>query len=148
MCEKSISKYEIYTTKNEFETQNVGEKLSDILQPADVILLYGNLGAGKTCFVKGIARGLGIDPCNVTSPTFVILNEYYGKYPLYHFDFYRIKDFIEIENVGFFDYITSSGITVVEWPEKVEKFVISGYKVKIDIKEYGVRVISIEKMKC
>ncbi len=137
--------HKTYISKYEEDTQEIAKKLSSKLISGDIILLYGKLGAGKTCFVKGLAEGLQIDAFKVTSPTFIILNEYNGKIPLYHFDFYRMKNFAEIENIGFFDYIESSGITIIEWPEIVEKYIKSDrYVIKIETKTDNTRIISID----
>ncbi|MBI5416771.1 tRNA (adenosine(37)-N6)-threonylcarbamoyltransferase complex ATPase subunit type 1 TsaE [Candidatus Poribacteria bacterium] len=136
----------LYITNNEDETQKIAKNLAGDLKPGDVVLLYGEIGAGKTCFVKGIAETLHINPFKVTSPTFIILNEYKGNIPLYHFDFYRIETMEEIENIGFFDYIESSGISIIEWPEKIEKYIKSEiYKIKIDINSDNTRSIVITK---
>lgn len=100
------------------ETQAAGEQLAAHLCPADVILLSGPLGAGKTTFCQGIARGLGITG-PVTSPTFTLVNEYVGRLPLYHLDFYRLERPDEPEELGFDDYFFGEGVTVAEWPERV-----------------------------
>ena len=99
------------------ETFRAGERLGDILNDGDIVALYGELGAGKTVFAKGIAAGLGITE-EVTSPTFTFLKEYEGKKKLFHFDLYRIEDEEELTNIGFFDYLQGGGVCVIEWPEK------------------------------
>ncbi|MBI4651005.1 tRNA (adenosine(37)-N6)-threonylcarbamoyltransferase complex ATPase subunit type 1 TsaE [Candidatus Desantisbacteria bacterium] len=134
-----------YITKSAEETQEIAKKLAVELISGDIVLLYGELGAGKTCFVKGMAQGLKIDPEKVTSPTFIILHEYMGKLSFYHFDFYRMKSMEEIENIGFFDYIEASGITVIEWPEKVVDYIKKErYEINFKIREDGKREITIE----
>lgn len=99
------------------ETFRAGERLGYTLDSGDIVALYGELGAGKTVFAKGIAAGLGITE-EITSPTFTFLKEYEGKKKLYHFDLYRIEDEEALENIGFFDYLLGGGICVIEWPEK------------------------------
>jgi tRNA threonylcarbamoyladenosine biosynthesis protein TsaE len=108
-----------FVTKSEAETENLGERFSSKLLPGDVVALYGGLGAGKTAFVRGIARGLGL-AARVSSPTFTIVNEYLGKVPLFHFDMYRLKGTDELFEIGWEDYLDRGGICVVEWSENVE----------------------------
>lgn len=103
-------------TQSERETINLGMAIGSALHSGDVLALHGDLGAGKTHFVQGIARGMGID-ANVVSPTFTILNFYEHDIPLQHFDFYRLEEEYELDDLGFDDYITS-GVTVIEWSEK------------------------------
>ncbi|MBU9723680.1 MULTISPECIES: tRNA (adenosine(37)-N6)-threonylcarbamoyltransferase complex ATPase subunit type 1 TsaE [Bacillaceae] len=100
------------------ETQGLAEQLAERLQPGDVITLEGDLGAGKTSFTKGLAKGLGITR-NVNSPTFTIIKEYKGRLPLYHMDAYRIED--EYEDFGLEEYFEGEGITVVEWPSMISE---------------------------
>ena len=110
----------IITSNSAKETLSLGKRLGKLLEPKDNICLYGDLGAGKTCFTQGIAQGLGIVPEEyVRSSTFVLFNEYRGgRIPLYHFDFFRIEDLEEIIDIGFEEYLFSQGVTVVEWAEK------------------------------
>lgn len=103
-------------TKSAGETLALGESLAKGLKPGDVVVLCGGLGAGKTVFAKGIAKGLGIVE-EVTSPTFTLLRQYQGRLPLCHFDLYRIEDEQELEYIGFYDYAGGDNICVVEWPE-------------------------------
>ena len=101
-------------------TEAFGENLGKIVTPGDVITLEGPLGAGKTALTKAIARGLGVDPrIYVTSPTFSLLHEYQGRIPLYHMDLYRLAGEDEIESLGFSEYMYGSGLTVIEWPERL-----------------------------
>lgn len=102
------------------ETEKVGQEFAKSLKPNDVIAFFGGLGMGKTAFIRGIARGLGIkDP--VSSPTFAIVHEYRGKIPLYHFDMYRITSWDDLESTGFYDYLESGGICAIEWSENIEE---------------------------
>jgi tRNA threonylcarbamoyladenosine biosynthesis protein TsaE len=107
-------------TKKEFisnspeETFQIAKDFSDELKPGDVVALNGNLGTGKTIFVKGICAGLNAEQ-NPLSPTFSIINEYNGKYKIYHFDFYRIKDIEELYDIGYEDYFNDESICLIEW---------------------------------
>jgi tRNA threonylcarbamoyladenosine biosynthesis protein TsaE len=99
------------------QTQLLGSYLGELAQKADVFLLVGELGTGKTCLVQGIARGLGVKEY-AFSPSFVILREYHGRLPLYHIDFYRLDHIEEIADLGLEEYFYSDGVCVVEWAEK------------------------------
>ena len=105
-------------TANEAETIHEGEKLGRLLSPGSVVALYGDLGAGKTTFTRGLALGLGIH-MSVSSPTFTIVNEYLSKTPLFHFDMYRLESENELFDIGWDDYLERAGVCVVEWSEKV-----------------------------
>lgn len=108
-----------YHTHSELETERVGESLARTLEPGTVIAFTGDLGAGKTAFTRGLARGLGI-PDRVTSPTFTIVNEYIGgRLPLFHFDMYRLESSDELFDIGWEDYLGRGGVCAVEWSEKV-----------------------------
>ncbi|MCX8057127.1 MAG: tRNA (adenosine(37)-N6)-threonylcarbamoyltransferase complex ATPase subunit type 1 TsaE [Ignavibacteria bacterium] len=96
------------------ETLIIAKNFSEELKPGDIVALNGNLGSGKTIFVKGICEGLGAKQ-NPLSPTFSIINEYNGKYVIYHFDFYRIKDIEELYDIGYEDYFNDQSICLIEW---------------------------------
>lgn len=108
-----------FKTAGESETQSLGEKISSLLQQGDVVCLFGDLGSGKTCLVRGICRGYGCEN-EVTSPTFTIINEYNGKHPIFHFDLYRINSVQEIFDLGYEEYFFGSGICLIEWAERAE----------------------------
>ena len=99
------------------ETQRFGKKLGHLARAGDVILLVGNLGAGKTCLTQGIAWGLDIDGY-ARSPSFVVVNEYRGRLPMYHIDLYRLDNIAEIIDLGLDDYLYGQGLCVVEWADK------------------------------
>ena len=101
------------------QTFDAGKALAAKLSPGDVLAFHGDLGAGKTVFVRGLAEGLGLD-ARVTSPTFTIVNEYDGKIPLFHFDMYRLSGSDELFEIGWEDYLTRGGICAVEWSEITE----------------------------
>jgi tRNA threonylcarbamoyladenosine biosynthesis protein TsaE len=108
----------IYITQNEKETIELAKTLAKSLKAGDVIALYGELGSGKTCFVKGVAEGLEFKG-EVTSPTFVLINEYKGKLPIYHFDCYRLDTLKEFEKLGYEEYFYDDGVCLIEWAEKI-----------------------------
>lgn len=114
------------------ETKKFGKLLGENLNPGDVLCLNGDLGAGKTTLTKSIAEGLGIDDY-VTSPTFTIVNEYYGNKNLYHIDTYRLDDEFDVDYLGFDEYFYSDGVTVVEWAEKIREALPEEY-IEINIK--------------
>lgn len=108
-----------YDTHSEMETEKVGEALAHILSPGTVIAFSGDMGAGKTAFIRGLARGLGISD-RVTSPTFTVVNEYEGgRLPLFHFDMYRLGSSDELFDIGWEDYLRRGGVCAVEWSERV-----------------------------
>ncbi|MQR93647.1 tRNA (adenosine(37)-N6)-threonylcarbamoyltransferase complex ATPase subunit type 1 TsaE [Fictibacillus phosphorivorans] len=108
-----------YETKSAEETMSFAEKLGSLLQKGDVLTLAGDLGAGKTTFTKGLAKGLGVTR-TVNSPTFTIIKEYSGRLPLYHMDVYRLED--SDEDLGFEEYFSGDGVCVVEWAVFIEDY--------------------------
>jgi len=112
-------------------TKKIGKKVAKLVTPGDIILFFGELGAGKTCFTQGIAEELKVKDY-VNSPSYAIINEYQGKIPLYHFDLYRVNNYDEIIDLGYEEYFYDEGLTVVEWAEKIEKHLPKEY-LKINI---------------
>ena len=110
----------IYESYSYEDTMNIAKDIADTFQGGEFVAMYGDLGAGKTAFVQGVAKALGIN-AHVTSPTFTIVNEYDGRLPLYHFDVYRICDAYEMYEIGFDEYIGSNGVCIVEWAELIEE---------------------------
>ena len=108
-----------FVSKSEKDTRALAGNLSRRLKGGAIICLYGDLGSGKTTFVKGPADGLKVDPRRVHSPTFVLMNPYEGKFSLYHFDLYRLEDPREILNLGYEEFFYGKGVSVVEWAEKL-----------------------------
>ena len=100
-------------TKSAAETEALGQRIASVLKGREEIALFGDLGAGKTAFTRGVCKGLGINE-GVSSPTFALVNAYQGKYPVYHFDMYRITSIDDLFAVGFYDYI-DTGILIIEW---------------------------------
>ena len=108
-----------YITNNVNETEELGAKFAKNLPGGTVIAMYGDLGAGKTAFVRGMAKGMGLE-CRVTSPTFTIVNEYLGDRELIHFDMYRLGSADELFDIGWEDYLSRGAVCAVEWSENVE----------------------------
>lgn len=122
-----------YISNGEEETEALGSRLGKMLRPGCVLAYTGDLGAGKTAFTRGLARGLGIHQ-RVTSPTFTIVNEYEGgRLPLFHFDMYRLKSSDELFDIGWEDYLSRCGVCAVEWSENVSD-AIEDDAVRIDIR--------------
>lgn len=115
-----------YTTASAAATQQLGHALGKVLQAGDVVLLHGDLGAGKTTFTQGIAQGLGIDE-PVTSPTFTLIREYEGHLMLYHVDLYRIGGTAEAADLGLEEYLSGTGVCVIEWPERAAPLFAGGH---------------------
>lgn len=108
-----------HRTQSESETADVGRALAATLAAGDVVLLYGDLGAGKTAFVRGLAEGLGVSRDEVSSPTFTLVQEYRGgRLPLFHVDLYRLNDPREVDDLGL-DEIADEGVLAIEWAEKL-----------------------------
>ena len=109
------------TTQNANETLQLGKALGAKLIPGDLVLLFGDLGVGKTCLTQGICLGAGLDKnAYIRSPTFTLINEYQGKVPIFHIDLYRIETEAEIINLGLEEIIYSQAITIIEWSEKLK----------------------------
>ncbi len=100
-------------------TEEIGEKIAAQLKGGEVIALFGGMGMGKTAFTRGLARGLGIKG-GVSSPTFALVHEYHGKLTVYHFDMYRVSGWDDLYSTGFFDYLDTGAVLVIEWSENIE----------------------------
>ena len=111
---------EEFISHNQAQTEDIGARLAQALTGGEVLALYGGLGAGKTAFTRGLARGLGIAR-PVTSPTFTLLHQYKGRLALNHFDVYRLSSVEEAEDIGIDEIMQTDGVTVIEWPERVEE---------------------------
>jgi len=105
--------------RSESETDRLGALLADVLESGTVVALVGNLGAGKTRLVRAVAIAAGVDPREINSPTFVLVHEYEGRWPIYHFDTYRLQNPDEFLDLGAQDYFASGGICFVEWADRV-----------------------------
>lgn len=138
-------------TGSEEETMSAGERLAAMLQPGDVVLLYGDLGAGKTAFVRGLARGLGAAADEVSSPTFTIVHEYASRGPaagltLYHVDLYRL-DAPEVDDLGLDELVLSGGIVAIEWAERWRDRPGDAIEVRIDDAGQDTRRIGVSTQK-
>ena len=130
-------------TNSETATEAAGARLAAALPDGSVVALYGGLGAGKTAFVRGMARGMGID-AHVYSPTFTIVNEYSGGRELFHFDMYRLGSADELFDIGWEDYLSRGGVCAVEWSENVHD-AFEGDEINVSIEKVsdGCRKIEI-----
>lgn len=140
----------IYQTNSHEETVLLGKQLGERVSSGMVIALFGDLGSGKTTFVQGLAKGLGVpEDYYVTSPSYTIINEYPGKFRLFHVDLYRISDPVELEDLGFDEIIDSPSIVAIEWPERLPGDYLPAYLAvvfetvdadtrKISMKGYGL----------
>lgn len=136
-----------FMTENERETMELGKKLAGLLDPGSIIALTGDLGTGKTIFVKGIAEGLSINE-HITSPTFTLVHSYNGKNStLHHFDVYRVSDEDELFEIGFYEYLYSGDICVIEWADLIPDLMPSG-AIRVHIERTGndenMRRITVE----
>jgi tRNA threonylcarbamoyladenosine biosynthesis protein TsaE len=131
-------------SQSEDETVDAAVDLASTLRAGDVILLYGDLGAGKTAFTRGLAMGLGIPSEDVSSPTFTIMQEYRGgRLPLFHVDLYRLRDAREIEDLGL-DEIAAEGVLAVEWADKLPRRLPGSISVRLQHGEGDTRTIQID----
>ena len=133
-----------FLTNSPAETEAIGEKLASILTPGTVIAYRGDLGAGKTAFTRGLARGLGCTDL-VTSPTYTIVNEYLnGRLPLFHFDMYRLASSDDLWDIGWEDYLERGGVCAVEWSENVDDAMENAIVITIEKTGVDSRRITIE----
>ena len=132
------------TSLNVEETQRIAAALAKVVVPGTVIALEGDLGAGKTHFTQGLARGLGVGEA-VTSPTFNMMSVYdQGRLPLYHFDLYRLEDALELEDIAFYDYVEADGVSCIEWAAKFpEEIPAQALWISITTREDNVRSIEV-----
>ena len=133
-----------FITHSPEETEKIGEALAKSLQPGTILAYRGDLGAGKTAFTRGLARGLGCKE-TVTSPTYTIVNEYLGgRLPLFHFDMYRLASSDDLWDIGWEDYLERGGVCAVEWSENVQDAMENAVTVTIEKLGETTRRITIE----
>jgi tRNA threonylcarbamoyladenosine biosynthesis protein TsaE len=131
------------TTHSESETADVGRRLAPTLSPGSVVLLIGDLGAGKTALVRGLAEGLGVPPDEVSSPTFTLMQEYRGgRVPLIHVDLYRLNDAREIDDLGL-EELGLESVLAIEWAEKLPRRMADAMEVRIEHGDGDVRRLTI-----
>ncbi len=136
----------VFVSNSPIDTKKIAAELAATLQGGEVIAFYGDLGMGKTCFVTGLADGLGFSG-EVSSPTFAIINEYLGgRLNLYHFDMYRVSGWDDLYSTGFFEYMESGGVLAVEWSENIEA-ALPENTIKVTIKRLDEtrREITVER---
>ena len=109
----------LYVTRSPEETEQLGKRLAEKLRGGEVLALFGGLGMGKTAFTRGIAAGLGVDS-GVSSPTFALVHDYAGRLLVHHFDMYRVSGWDDLYSTGFFDYLETEDVLVIEWSENIE----------------------------
>ena len=133
----------VFHSKSESETEAIGAAFARDLPGGTVVAMFGELGAGKTAFVRGMARGMGIE-CRVSSPTFTIVNEYLGERELIHFDMYRLSSAEELFDIGWEDYLARGAVCAVEWSENVSDAFL-GDEIPVRIEKVGEneRIITI-----
>jgi tRNA threonylcarbamoyladenosine biosynthesis protein TsaE len=133
----------IYITHSEEETEKIGAALAARLRAGDVVAMTGDLGAGKTVFIRGLGRALGVTD-RITSPTYTVVNEYEGTIPLFHFDMYRLSGAEDLFGIGWDDYLRRGGVCAVEWSERAEGLLpLGAYTVDIARLDEDTRRISI-----
>lgn len=131
-------------SKSPGETARLGERLAGCLKGGDIICFFGDLGSGKTTLIKGIARGLNVSPAKVNSPTFVLMNAYEGRLPLFHFDFYRLENIQGIGSIGYDEFLYDDGVSVIEWADRLGTFLPEEYlKVELKHKKFDERVVRL-----
>ena len=147
----------IWISESEEDTLGFGKHIGENVRPGDILLLYGDLGSGKTVLSKGIACGIGVSDM-VTSPTFTLMNPYAGKYPVYHFDLYRLTRPEELYDLDYEEYFYGDGIAIVEWPERMGSLLPGEYmkislskmdsvtRRKITLEPFGRRFEELEEV--
>ena len=130
----------VFHTSSAAETIQLGRTLASHLEAGDVIALYGDLGAGKTTMIKGVAAGLGVRDV-VKSPSFVIVTEYAGRLPIYHVDLYRLNENSDFESIGLDSYLEGDGVCLIEWAERAEKALPDrAIRVRMSVEGSGRRI--------
>jgi len=133
-----------FISKSPEETIGFGEYLAKSFKEGDIICFFGDLGSGKTTLIKGIAKGLKIGHAKVNSPTFVLMNVYHGRLPLFHFDFYRLDNIEEISSIGYDEFLYADGVSVIEWADRLGTLLPDEYlRIELKHKRDDERVIQL-----
>ncbi len=133
----------VFTSRSAEETEAIGRRLAARLKPGDVVALTGEIGAGKTTFVRGLAEGLGVPPRSVASPSFVLVREYRGRLPVYHADLFRLEGKAGAATVGLEDFYEQGGVTVIEWADRVPGILPEEHlEIRFDAPDAGTRRLS------
>lgn len=128
MQSAALAGSERFISRSVAQTKRLGNKLGKLLQGGEIIGLVGELGAGKTCFVRGLAEGLEVDQkAWIRSPTFTLINEYHGRLPIYHIDLYRIDDRADLDSLNLRDYLYDDGVSLIEWFERLPAAEVDEY---------------------
>lgn len=131
-------------SKGPGETVRFGERLAKLVKGGDIICFFGDLGSGKTTLIKGVARGLKIRDTQVNSPTFVLMNVYQGRLPLFHFDLYRLDDMEGISSIGYDEFLYDDGVAVIEWADRLGELMPEEYlRVELKHKDKDERTIAL-----
>lgn len=133
----------VVKTHSEADTIALGRTIAESLTAGSVVLLWGDLGAGKTALVRGLAEGLGVDPSAVSSPTFTLIHEYRGgRLPLYHVDLYRLTP-REVDDLGLDEMLLQGGVTAIEWPDRLPRSIDDALAVRIELVAETTRIVRI-----
>ena len=137
-----------FITNSPEDTQEIGAQIGKLLKPGDVVALIGDLGSGKTCLTQGIARGCGVDEKQyVSSPPYIIVNEYVAGYPIYHLDLYRIRSASEIWDLGLEEFLYGSGVCIIEWADRLQDELPKNYlKVELFYVDDNMRTMKISSV--
>jgi len=130
---------------SEHKTLEIGKRIAGLMPGGGIVCLFGDLGSGKTVLAKGFAKGLGIKPKEITSPTFVLIHEHLNsRLPLYHFDLYRINSIEEIANLGYEEYLFGSGLSIIEWADRLGPLIPDEYlKIELAVSGKNKRLLKI-----
>ena len=129
-----------FITENPDETKKIGHTIGRLLEPGSIVLLFGELGTGKTCLTQGIANGVGIDEGQyVTSPSYILINVYTGKIPIYHIDLYRIQGSDDLFELGLEEYLYGEGVCIIEWADRMTSLPESYLKIALEWIDRGRR---------
>ncbi len=136
-------------SRNPDTTFDLGKAIGAQIQPGTIIALTGDLGAGKTAFVKGLARGLGVsEKYPITSPSYTLINEYHGQYPFFHVDLYRLENTVDFEDIGLYDMLDEKSVAAIEWADRLSSEILEdALHIRIESEDELVRIFHISAFK-